>query len=70
MVHHRHSIRLKGYDYTSAYFPISHDAWIIMINHIHGIIWINDPLTCRGEAFGKNAPGIFENLSPNASPQG
>jgi len=85
--HHRRSIRLKGYDYTSpgAYFvtlvtwhreeifgsisdremvlseigqivekewekieqirqEIALDSYIVMPNHLHGIVWINDPV--------------------------
>ena len=92
--HHRRSIRLKGYDYTSpgAYFvtigsqdrtclfgdvvdgrmvlnvygEVAHamweriprhfahvqlDAFIVMPNHLHGIIFIVDDTDGRGEAF-------------------
>jgi REP element-mobilizing transposase RayT len=91
--HHRRSIRLKGYDYTSpgAYFVticvrggecllgevvdgkmqlnewgrvvgyywgrmprhfphVELDAWVVMPNHVHGIIVITDRPTGRGEA--------------------
>ena len=91
-IHHRRSIRLKGYDYSQrgAYYVtlcvqnreclfgkiingdiqldergqiiqkywmqinkrFSHvflDHFIVMPNHIHGIIIINDHVTCRGE---------------------
>jgi REP element-mobilizing transposase RayT len=117
--HHRHSIRLRGYDYTreGAYyfticchqrlcllgeikdgvmhlnlvgatvkavwdslprhFPlIELDAFVVMPNHVHGIIVItnsagncNPNLNCRGEAF---VPGynnvVPESSSTNASP--
>jgi REP element-mobilizing transposase RayT len=89
-IHHRRSIRLKGYDYSQSgvyfitlvaqdrlnlfgeitdgvmclsrigeitrsawlrladLFPIRHDEWVIMPNHLHAIIWILD--LGRGEA--------------------
>jgi putative transposase len=94
-VHHRRSIRLKGYDYASpgAYFVticvrqgecvlgkivdgqmelsdfgriaaeswqwlaeqypyVTLDAWVVMPNHLHGIIIINDDPPCRGGSQG------------------
>ena len=91
-IHHRRSIRLKGYDYSQsgAYFvtlciqnrrrllgkihnnhvvlneygELIHKCWeqinqkypnvdldhfIVMPNHLHGIIIINNQITCRGE---------------------
>ena len=91
-IHHRRSIRLKGYDYSQggAYFVtlcvqnrkclfgeiingemqlhkrgqiiqkywmqinkrfphVKLDHFIVMPNHFHGIIIINDHVTCRGE---------------------
>ena len=89
--HHRHSVRLQGYDYSQsgAYFVticaynreclfgeivgndirlndygvIAKDEWIksseirkeikldefvVMSNHIHGIVWINNPVGANG----------------------
>jgi putative transposase len=108
-IHHRRSIRLKGYNYSQpgaywvtmvtqgreplfgeiadgamqlntlgkivwaiwsrlpAYFPIRHDEWVIMPNHIHGIIFILDH--GRGEASAVKKPDRSELLSADASPQ-
>ena len=91
--HHRHSVRLQGYDYSQsgAYFVticaynreclfgeivgndirlndygvIAKDEWIksseirkeikldefvVMSNHIHGIVWINNPVGANGRS--------------------
>ncbi|MGI0487253.1 transposase [Pantanalinema rosaneae CENA516] len=107
--HHRRSIRLKGYDYSSpgAYFiticthqrqclfgeivdgemrlnrlgqiarsqwlkiPHHHtqvelDAWVIMPNHIHGILILNNP--GRGAALGQNLEDPTDSSNPNATP--
>lgn len=114
--HHRRSIRLKGYDYSSpgAYFiticthhrqclfgeivdgemrlnpfgqlvrshwlklPHHHahvelDAWIVMPNHIHGILILNDPdrdvsLGGRGTALGQDLEDATDDCNPNATP--
>lgn len=53
------------------HFPISLDIWVLMPNHLHGIIIINDhTLTreCRGEAAGLTRFGESTILSPAASP--
>lgn len=108
--HHRRSIRLKGYDYSSpgAYFiticthqrqclfgdivdgemrlnPLGQlvnacwqrlpfhfpnltlDAFVVMPNHIHGILVLTDPLR-RGEASGRQRVTSYENHCPDASP--
>jgi putative transposase len=107
--HHRRSIRLKGYDYSSpgAYFiticthqreclfgeivdsemqlnsvglyiqsywqrlslnfEIELDAFVVMPNHIHGIIWLGGNIG-RGEAFGPKIRKQHKDLCPNASP--
>jgi REP element-mobilizing transposase RayT len=107
--HHRQSIRLKGYDYSSpgAYFvticthqrqclfgeivdgemrlnqigqlvrsqwlkiPYHHthvelDAWVIMPNHIHGILILDT--SGRGAALGQNLENPTDNYNPNATP--
>jgi len=114
--HHRRSIRLKEYDYSSpgAYFitictyqrqhlfgdivdgvmklnqygqiiqscwqriPIHFanvllDAWVVMPNHLHGILVLTDTLGegeafGKGEAFGNKTCEIAEDACPNASP--
>lgn len=108
-VHHRRSIRLKGYDYsqTGAYFVtlvscrrvslfgnmqgdkivlsemgkmvkrcwlnlpeifnIQLDEWVIMPNHLHGIIWILDSRT--GEATAQTNYDLSISLRAVASPQ-
>jgi REP-associated tyrosine transposase len=108
-VHHRSSIRLKGYDYTQAgaYFVtlvVSHreywlgnmhsdtvvlsemgkmvkecwlklpqtfniqlDEWVIMPNHLHGIIVIEWKRT--GEASARNIEHNIRNSRADASPQ-
>jgi len=107
--HHRRSIRLKGYDYTSAgmyfitictyqreclfgeivdgemqlnelgkvtqnywqrlplYFTVELDAFIVMPNHLHGILLLCDKWG-RGEALGQELPPDSTILVPNASP--
>jgi REP element-mobilizing transposase RayT len=109
-IHHRRSIRLKGYDYTQAgayfvtmvtyqreslfgdivdgevclsavgkivwavwsrlpaHFPLRHDEWIIMPNHIHGIIFIIGD-DGRGEASADGRMGISNRNVADASPQ-
>jgi hypothetical protein len=107
--HHRRSIRLPGYDYSSsgAYFiticthqrqclfgeivdgamqlnslgqmvrshwlklPHHHahvelDAWVIMPNHIHGILFLTNP--CRGAALGQDPGQPSDDLIPDATP--
>ncbi len=51
----------------SNFFPIRHDEWVIMPNHLHGIIWILESGT--GEA--STLPGYKESiyLTVDASPQ-
>jgi REP element-mobilizing transposase RayT len=108
-VHHRRSIRLKGYDYAlpGAYFVtmlayqkkclfgnilgdkvvfseigkkvrdcwlrlpktfnIRLDEWVIMPNHLHGIIWILD--SGMGEATAQTDYHDFKSFPAVASPQ-
>lgn len=108
-IHHRRSLRLLGYDYTSAgayfvtictqrkeclfgeiadgvmrlneagrvaeqcwreiptHFPHTElDEWVVMPNHVHGIIWINGRDTaCRVptmEQFGKPVSGSVSTI--------
>lgn len=109
-IHHRRSIRLKGYDYTQpgaywvtmvtrgreplfgeiaddamqlnalgkiiwavwsrlpAHFSIRHDEWVIMPNHIHGILFMMDD-DGRGEASADGRMGIANHIAADASPQ-
>jgi putative transposase len=109
-MHHRRSIRMKGYDYTSpgAYFVtlLSHgraclfgeikegifrqsdigklvndcwlrisnhfydiglDEYVLMPNHLHGIIFIHESLG-KGEAFAEAIQSMVDTKSANASP--
>jgi REP element-mobilizing transposase RayT len=43
------------------------DEWVLMPNHLHGIIVINEPVG-RGEATGKDVPIASESSLPVASP--
>jgi REP element-mobilizing transposase RayT len=107
--HHRRSIRLRGYDYSSPgayfiticthqreclfgeiiagkmhlnelgkvtqnywqrlplHFMVELDGFIVMPNHLHGILLLGDKLG-RGEAFGTRIVKSGENSCPNASP--
>lgn len=46
------------------------DAWVIMPNHVHGILFLDDGLNGqgRGEAFGNTPQKIIKSSQPNASP--
>jgi REP element-mobilizing transposase RayT len=46
-----------------SHFAIRHDTWVILPNHLHGIIWI-----CRGVASGGVVTGYCNYASPDASP--
>jgi hypothetical protein len=107
--HHRRSIRLKGYDYTSSgayfiticthqreclfgeivdggmrlnaigfaiqaywqrlplHFAVGLDAFIVMPNHIHGILILTDT-PCRGAACGQDSSDHGNAFLPNATP--
>ncbi len=45
------------------------DTWVIMPNHIHGILRLN-PNLCRGDAFGSESMRSPQISHPNASPSG
>ena len=113
-IHHRRSIRLKGYDYTAAgayyvtlnvlqrepifgevvngemvysetgniatacwlrlgdFFPLRLDAWVLMPDHLHGIIVIEDTGIGKGEASAGSRNGIrpvTADASPLQAPQ-
>jgi len=53
--HHRRSIRLKGYDYSFA------GAYVIMPNHVHGIIVIanNDVRAMHASPLRKRPRGVL-----------
>ena len=44
------------------------DEYVIMPNHLHGIIIILDPYG-KGEAFADNDPNVVGTIAANASPQ-
>jgi REP element-mobilizing transposase RayT len=50
-----------------AYFSLRLDEWVIMPNHLHGIIWILD--SGKGEAFADKGLGISCHSVADASPQ-
>jgi len=103
--HHRRSIRLRGWDYTTpgAYFVtictyqrenlfdhavfrkvgenawraipthvhaqhVTLDEWVLMPNHLHGILVINESDDGWGEATGKDVPNASGRSLPVASP--
>ncbi len=56
------------------FFPIRHDEWVLMPNHLHGIIWILDPGSHeemidqrKGEAFVNIDLESSDSRSPNTS---
>jgi len=55
-------VAIEVWQHLTDHFPIRLDEWILMPNHLHGIIWIME--TRRGEAF---SPG---NASPLHHPIG
>ena len=110
-VHHRRSIRLKGYDYSQpgAYFitictyrracllgdviegdmhlnPLGNMAWqcwqaipdhfphavldafVVMPNHVHGIVWIVDGLNPSAAMVGANDHSPLPDSPPQPSP--
>jgi REP element-mobilizing transposase RayT len=62
-IHHRRSTWLRLQDF----FPICHDEWVIMPNHLHAIIWIQDSST--GEASTARNLGFSWPSLADASPQ-
>jgi REP element-mobilizing transposase RayT len=44
------------------------DAFVIMPNHLHGILLLDGDIGSRGEAFGQKALRAYRNFEPNASP--
>ncbi|MEM7772159.1 MAG: transposase [Cyanobacteria bacterium P01_E01_bin.6] len=46
------------------------DAYVVMPNHIHGILMLTDPSDgdCRGDAFDHKFSGLTKTCFPNASP--
>ena len=46
------------------HFPIDLDAWVIMPDHLHGVLMIRG----KGEAFGGQGSGKSVTPAPNASP--
>lgn len=58
---HAHWQRLPHY-----FVNLQLDAFVVMPNHIHGILYLNTPR--RGAAFGNHLSDIDENQIPNATP--
>jgi hypothetical protein len=54
--HHRRSIRLQGYDYPH----IVLDAFVVMPNHLHGIIVITAQCPSAGAGVGAQSVGAHQ----------